>query len=153
MKIKDYLINENITKENLIEAGFEYYNKNKLFIRKSLSKNVFLYISIPFSKNNIVLEEIGIYVLEDVFLIYYEPFYRLQENPTIAQEEIKKFCQSYNEKINKQAHIYGILDSSKETFNPNIKDIVRNYNKEMDYLTSKNILESIIKKPKTRVKK
>lgn len=153
MQIKDYLINENITKECLIEAGFEYYNKNKLFIRKSLSEHVFLYICIPFAGNNVMLEEMGIYVLEDIFLVYYEPFYRLQENQTLTQEEIKKFCQNYNEKINEKAHIYGILESSKEVFNPNIKDVVTDYNKEMDYLTSKNILELIKKKTKTRVKK
>lgn len=127
IKINEYSINSNITKELLLESGFTNYSKNRLYyIKRLFTKEVTLNITIPVTKNDILdIEKTDIVVLDENFLQPFTPFYIVSENPNYKATETTK-------------------------------KIVETYNIEMDTLVEKGIFKQLKKeekKPKTKVRK
>ena len=166
MRIDNHIIKENLTKEELIKAGFYRYNEKKLYFLKKLDKFISLHITAPVSeKGEINSREIKSWVQNDISLELYLPYYKLfkqQENINLeldsgyllldeSEDDLEIYSRLYNEKVNLLAHSYDLIND-EDVFNPNLNDVVNNYNIVMKGLCEEDILEET-KYDKVRVRK
>ncbi len=104
IKINEYSINSNITKELLLESGFTNYSKNRLYyIKRLFTKEVTLNITIPVTKNDILdIEKTDIVVLDENFLQPFcsncHPFYTGKQGTATLTGNVEKFKQKYGMK-------------------------------------------------------
>ena len=147
-------------------AYLNYYKGSCLYFLKKLDKFISLHITAPVSeKGEINSNEIKSWVQNDISLELYLPYYKLfkqQENINLeldsgyllldeSEDDLEIYSRLYNEKVNLLAHSYDLIND-EDVFNPNLNDVVNNYNIVMKGLCEEDILEET-KYDKARVRK
>jgi len=98
-----YILNDNLSKESLIEFGFTNHNKNYLYYQKTLYMKdyydvVTLCITIKLDDDWMLTNELELMVLDELFLQPYLPFY--DEKAIYSQEVLDIVKENFEKEMN-----------------------------------------------------
>ena len=101
MNIKEYVLKEKISVNDLLQDGFNqaFDNKNKYYKCFGLKNDINVMIEVKVINRNNKIELLDIWILDDDFGQPYLPFYRLQKGEIECNPFLQQIVEEYNHKM------------------------------------------------------